>query len=214
MLFNMFLRRAVLRALPILATILWAGPALAQVKEVNVGVTPTCPYGLGGCWAGAYDSLNHLDGVESVTTVPNTYNCTADVTLKGQDLPDPEAWSKQFHSRVGQAYEFRGVEVTVVGTIARKGDGLALTAPGLKQPITLAPLRHKLQWNFNKGAARQPEPDEKAAYDQLAAKLKESNREDLKVQLTGPLRKGDSGTELEAREFFILMRGADPHGRY
>ncbi len=31
---------------------LWAERAGAQVSEVVVGITPTCPYGLVACWAG------------------------------------------------------------------------------------------------------------------------------------------------------------------
>ena len=44
-------RRSVSFWLPLLALILGARSARAQVREVDVGVTPTCPYGIGACWA-------------------------------------------------------------------------------------------------------------------------------------------------------------------
>jgi hypothetical protein len=211
---NTLLRRAVLAALPVLASALWAGRADAQVNEVVVGITPTCPYGLGACWAGAYEALSRLDRVESVATVPDNYNCTATVRLTKKNLPDPDRWASQFKSAVGEAYVFRGVELTVVGSVVRKDKHLVLQAPGVEQPITLAPLRNKLQWNFRKAAARQPEPDEKEGYDQLEAKVKGAKAETLRVQVSGPLQKTEGGVGLEVREFFLLVPGADPKGRY
>ena len=50
----------------LLALAVWAEPAGAQVSEVVVGITPTCPYGLVACWAGAYDAVMRIEGVESV----------------------------------------------------------------------------------------------------------------------------------------------------
>jgi galactose oxidase len=211
---NTLLRRTVLAALPILVPALWAGSAKAEVNEVVVGITPNCPYGLGACWAGAYEALSRLEGVASVTTVPDNYNCTATVRLKHKGLPDPGRWVSQFKSIVGESYGFRGIELTVVGSIVRKDNHLVLQAPGVVQPITLAPLRHKLQWNFRKAAARQPEPDEQAGYDQLDAKFKEAKTGTLRVQISGPFQKTANGVSLEVREFFLLVPGADPKGRY
>jgi hypothetical protein len=211
---NMSLRHAVLFSLSLLAPALWAGPAGAQITEVVVGVTPICPYGIAACWGGAYQALGRLDGVEIVEKTPDAYNCTAHVFLKGRGLPDIDRWAEQFKSIVGQSYVFRGVEVTVTGLMEGREDGLVLRVPELKQPVTLAPLQHKIQWNFGKASARQPEPDEQAAYAQLADKSKAAMPGPLKVQVTGPLRKTDTGVVLEVREFFLLIRGADPHGRY
>jgi hypothetical protein len=144
-----------------------------------------------------------------VTTVPDNYNCTAEIRLRGSALPNPEVWAKGFRAQVGEAYHFRGVEVTVVGTLDRQGDSFVVRVPGVERPIPLAPLRHKLQWNFHKEAVRQPEPDERAAYDQLAEMAGRSRAKALKVQLTGPLPRSESGVILEVREFFDVTPGKD-----
>jgi galactose oxidase len=194
----------------VLALALWAQPGHAQVLDVVVGVTATCPYGLEACWAGAYESLMRLDGVESVDKSPNAYNSTAKIRLKGSGLPDPGAWASQFKSMVDKSYLFRGVEVTVEGVGTGDDGGLALRVPGLEHPITLKPLAHKLQWNSRKEASRQPEPDEKDAYQELAPKAKGAGAEGLKLQLTGPLTKSSQGYSIEVREYIAQTRSADP----
>ena len=59
--------RCLLPAFAVLAIALWAEPAGAQVNEVVVGVTPTCPYETRsrGCWAGAYWALGAARGRRS-----------------------------------------------------------------------------------------------------------------------------------------------------
>jgi galactose oxidase len=197
------------RRLVILLAILSPGisvvQATAQVKDVVVGVTPTCPYGLSACWSGAYGALRCLDGVKSVAAAPDTYNCTARVMLKQLDPPDVLHWSEQFRDAVGEIYAFRGVELTIEGKVVQKNGELELHLPNDTPPMALAPLDHKLQWNFKKGRARQPEPDEAAAYNQLALRYAIARGEPMTVQVTGPLEHVDQGTVLEVREFFVVQ---------
>lgn len=190
--------------LVLLSIIVPAAPAKAQVTEVVVGVTPSCPYGIKGCWSGAYGALGRLEGVASVAKNPDAYNSTAEVYFKGPGLPDVKKWSEQFKSIVGEIYVFRGVEVTILASIEEKNGNLVLRMPGFNERITLAPLQNKLQWNFKKGAARQPEPDERKAYRKLAAKKNKAKGEDFQVEVTGPLRQTDQGLVLEVREFFLI----------
>jgi galactose oxidase len=197
-------RSAVVCWLPVLTLALGASSSRAQVSEVVVGITPSCPYGIGACWAGAYEALGRLDGVKSVARTPNAYNCTAIVHLKSASLPDVEHWTEQFKSMVGQLYEFRGVEATVEGLVEQNDGGLVVRLPGLEQPVALLPLEHKLQWNFKRGAARQPEPVEQASFDELRARRRAATSGELRVQVTGPLRKTEKGTVLEVRECFPL----------
>jgi hypothetical protein len=96
---------------------------------------------------------------------------------------------------------FRGVELTVLGTVERAGDALTLRVPGIAQPIALVPLSHKLQWNFKKAAARQAEPDERDAMGQLVAKAKGAGAGPFMVQVTGPFTNTEHGNVLEVREF-------------
>jgi galactose oxidase len=185
----------------LLALALWPGLAVAQVHEIVVGITPTCPYGIKACWAGAYEALGRIEGVQSVSTTPDAYNCTANLRLKPQVLPDPVKWAATFKTMVDRAYVFRGVELTVEGTVEAVGDALALRVPGIPQPIALAAFSHKLQWNFKKRAARQPEPDERDAIDQLVRKAKDVGNAPFKVQVTGPFTHTEQGYVLEVREF-------------
>src|SRR6516225_6135458 len=135
-------------AAALVALVLWPAAAGAQVREVVVGVTPTCPYGIKACWAGAYEALGRMAGVASVDKSPDAYNCTGAVRLKGKGLPDPDKWAAQFKAVVDRAYLFRGVEVTVEGKLQATKDGLAVRIPGVAAPLPLAPLKNKLQWNF------------------------------------------------------------------
>src|SRR5438876_9597350 len=119
--------RCVLPSCAIVALALWVAPASAQVAEVVVGVTTTCPYENaieGSCWSGAYWALTQLEGVKSVDKSANGYNCTARVYLKNDGIPDPDKWALQFKKSVDQAYTFRGVEITVGGTVAGDASGL------------------------------------------------------------------------------------------
>ena len=182
-----------------------AAPAHGQVHEVVVGVTLACPYDNaieGSCWSGAYWALTKLDGVKSVDKAANGYNCTARIYPKDAGLPDPQKWAEQFKAIVDQTCTLRGVEVTAGGTVASVNGVLTLQIPGVKDPVPLGPLKNKLQWNSRKKAARQPEPDERDAHDQLAAQLKAAQGGELKAKVTGPLLKSEKGYALEVREFF------------
>ncbi len=197
----------------ILALSLWAESAGAQVHEVVVGITTTCPYENaieGNCWSGAYRALVDLEGVKAVDKSANGYNCTARVYLKDNVFPDPDKWVLQFKKSVDQAYVFRGVEVTVDGTVAGDDSGLVLRVPGVERPITLGPLQNKLQWNSKKNAARQPEPDERDAYQQLTDRKKEAKAKEFSVNVTGPIRNTDQGLLLEVREFFVRTADTPP----
>jgi hypothetical protein len=202
--------RCLLPAFAVLSFALRAERADAQVREVVVGITTTCPYDNaieGNCWSGAYWTLLKVEGVADVDKAANGYNSTARVYLKDKGIPDPGKWADQFKKLVGQTYIFRGVELTVDGAITGNVDnGLTLRVPGVDHPVAIRRLEHKLQWNSRKGAPRQPEPDERDAYQQLATKLKEAKGGDFGARLTGPLVKSDEGYAMEIREFFPIER--------
>ncbi len=75
-----------------------------------------------------------MECVESVDKTPNAYNCTASVHLKDNSLPDPDKWAEQFKKTVDQAYGFRGVEVSISGTVEAH-DGV-LAAPRARHRST------------------------------------------------------------------------------
>src|SRR5258708_1570 len=79
-------------------------PLHAQVTSIVVGITPTCPYGYPGCYPGAREALSELPGVKSVSSVPDVYNCTAEVMLKHEGLPAIASWPENFKKRVGNTH--------------------------------------------------------------------------------------------------------------
>jgi hypothetical protein len=189
----------------VLALLTFSAAAHAQVREVVVGITPTCPYGLTGCWGGASEGLARLGGVESVAKAPDAYNSTAHVHLTDHEmLPDVEKWRHDFKATANDAYGFRGVEVTIEASVVTKDSALFLRLPNQTREIRLAPLRHKLQWNFKKGSPRQPEPDEAAAFESLAAEVRKVSKGELRAMVTGPLVQQDGVSTLEVREFFPM----------
>jgi hypothetical protein len=64
----------------------------AARPPVTVGITPTCPYGLAGCWGGAKGALRRLTGVEIVLELANAFTSTATVLLADDRLPDLDLW--------------------------------------------------------------------------------------------------------------------------
>jgi hypothetical protein len=163
---------------------------------VVVGLTAQCPYGLGACWGGAYEALAKLDGVAAVRPTANADDSTAEVYLHDQGLPDLDNWPEQFAHWANASYDFRGVEVTVAGTVGKHDDILQLTGPSLETPVHLMPLQQgmKLQWNYRTGKAADATPDELAAYQRLEGRGEP-------VRVTGPLTKTGNDWILHVRTF-------------
>lgn len=168
----------------------------ASGTRVTVGITGTCPYGIGACWGGAYAALKRLQGVQFVRPIPNADNSTADLYMDGDRLPALGEWDQQFQDIVHGSYVLRGVEVELRGPLDAQGDLLFVAAAGQRvQLVPLAP-EDKIQWDRTAGAPRPLEPDEASAYEQLA-----SASRDGEVSVTGPLRQTDEGYRLEVRRF-------------
>lgn len=166
----------------------------ASGTPVTVGITGTCPYGIGACWGGAYEALKRLEGVELVNPIPNAADSTAEVFMRGERLPPLDGWNRQFRDMVNGAYDLRGVEVTLRGPLDRQGDVLFLAAAG--ERVQLAPLapEDKVQWDRTAKAPRPLEPAEASAYETLLA-----SPMDGEVGVTGPLQQAGAGYRLEVR---------------
>ena len=123
---------------------------------VTVGLTAQCPYGLGPCWGGAYTALIHLDDVAFVEPVPNQTDQTARVYLTHAGLPDLDRWPAEIARWANASYAFRGVEVTLTGTLVEEPTGPILTAPGLPRPLPLRRLRPgtHLAWDIRRRRRR------------------------------------------------------------
>ena len=172
----------------------------AKGTSVVLGITGTCPYGIGACWGGAYEALRRLEGVDMVSPVPNVDNSTAEVFLVDDRLPKLDLWEDQFKAIVNGTYELRGVEVTLRGMIEKRDGDLFLAAAGRRPGVALAPLTLdvKIQWNHTHQSRKPLEPGEAAAYKELAAMFDQlpSNQQ---VTITGPLEEANEGYRLHVR---------------
>jgi hypothetical protein len=170
---------------------------------VVVGVTPTCPYGISACWGGAYEALQHMHGVRLVRPVPNARDSTAYVYLKHDGLPDLDAWPEQFAHVANGTHLFRGVEITLDGTLEiQRGNTLGMKGDDVRPPILLQPIEpaDKVEWDAAKRSPQPLEPDEKDAYLSLRAKVSGGGGV-LHATVTGPLKKVGDTFVLEVRKF-------------
>jgi len=171
----------------------------ARGTAVVIGITGTCPYGIGACWGGAHEALLRLEGVELVNPIPNADESTAQVFLADDRWPALDRWHEQFRRIVGGRYELRGVEVSVEAVMERVGDALYLTGTERRPRVRLAPLSGtgKVQWDR---AAHTPAPatdDELRAYDRLIEASSEAMSSPVIV--TGPLTWSEDGYQLQVR---------------
>ncbi|MGH3987336.1 MAG: galactose oxidase-like domain-containing protein, partial [Pseudonocardiaceae bacterium] len=171
--------------------------------RVTVGLTAKCPYGLGACWGGAYEALKKLGGVAAVRPIANAEHSTADVYLRDQGLPDLDGWPEQIARWANGSYDFRGVEVTVTGTLGEHDGMLQLTGPSFDAPVSLMPLSEgtKLQWDYQTRSVRDTTRDERDAYQNLTGRYQELRGGDEPTRVTGPLARTGNGWVLYVRKF-------------
>jgi galactose oxidase len=183
--------------------------AAIQVEEpqppVVVGITPTCPYGISACWAGAYEALQHLHGVRVVRPIPNADDSTAYVYLQHAGLPDIEVWPAQFASIANGIHIFRGVEITVDGFIeTHDGNSFAMRGNDVRPPLLLQPIQEadKIQWDAATKSLKPLTPPEQDAFRSLQETVQHRGGS-LNATITGPLKKSDQGYVLEVRQFSV-----------
>ena len=177
--------------------------AQAQGKPpIVVGVSPSCPYGIGACWGGAFDALQKLNGVAEVRPLPDTADSTAFVYLKDDVLPNINAWRDQFADVANGSYVMRGIEMTLEGKVTAHFGLLTLLGNDTRPDVVLAPLQgpDKVQWDFTTRSNKPMTAEEASAYARLSATLA-TQPNGTQVQVTGPLKKNGTEFFLEVREF-------------
>ena len=176
---------------------------------VVVGLTPVCPYGLGGCWGMAHDALQQLSGIETVCPVPDHTDSLASVYLQQDILPDIDVWREELERATNKGYYLRDIEVTVTGVCSKTQSGaneqLTLAATSTRPKVILAPFQEDSQLKFEM-AAQSPRPIDDAeagAYKRLSATLADHPAGST-VQVTGTLQKqGANEYSLNVREFEV-----------
>jgi hypothetical protein len=169
--------------------------------EVTVGLTAQCPYGLGGCWGGAYEALGTLAGVGAVRPIANSEDSTATVYLARRALPDLERWPTQLAASANASYHYRGVEVSLTGRVGDIGGELRLTVSD-EVVVTLASFQpgSMLAWDLRAGRPRPASIDELQAFDRLRTSLAGTSPSGP-VRVTGPLRISEGCPTVLVREF-------------
>jgi galactose oxidase len=167
--------------------------ALPSGTRVTVGLTAQCPYGLAACWGGAYEALSGLSGVSAVAPDADAADSTAEVYLGQDALPNLVAWPEEIARSANGSYTFRGVELTLDGTVERRGDDLVLTGPHPEVLLTPLAPGGTLAWDL---AARAPRP---ATADELDAHQQATERVGERVRVTGPTTTSTDGWSLAVR---------------
>ncbi|EXJ58862.1 hypothetical protein A1O7_06292 [Cladophialophora yegresii CBS 114405] len=170
---------------------------------VVLGLTPLCPYGLGPCWGGAYEALQHISDVELVRPLPNKEDSLAFVYTAHDILPDIDIWRSEFQRLAGGAYTWRGIEMTLSGVVtATGGDELTLAGNDSRPDLSLAPFQQssKIEWDLATSSLKPMSEAEAGAYKRLAAAVTKSPGTPL--QVTGTLQKlGDGKFQLDVKDF-------------
>lgn len=162
---------------------------------VVVGLTPTCPYGLGPCWGGAYEALNNIKDIETVRPRPSQTNSVAYVYLRDDILPDIDVWRKELQEIDGGTYTLRGIDITLTGVVTENKGQLTLAGSSTRVEVVLKQFKadSKLEWD---NVAKVPRPvtqQEASAYTQVYQMVADRS-EGLTLQVTGRLQKGKNDT--------------------
>jgi galactose oxidase len=167
-----------------------------------VGVTPSCPYGIGACWGAAFQALQQLSGVENVRPLPDNTNSTAFVYLKNDALPDIDLWRAEFAKVSNGSYVLRGIEMTLEGEVTETFGLLTLSGTDTRPDLPLGPLQvpDKVQWSITTRSNRPLSADERTAYARLSAALA-GRAESPRARIVGPLKKNGASFFLEVRDF-------------
>ena len=102
-----------------------------------------------------------------MTPYADAADSTAEVFLGNDGLPDLDAWPDQLARSANGSYAFRGVELTVDGTVERRGDDLVLVGAH-RPPIRCGRWSQVLAWDLTARRPRAATADERAAYGHLA----------------------------------------------
>jgi galactose oxidase len=160
---------------------------------VTVGLTAQCPYGLAACWGGAYEALSGLSGVDAVAPDADATDSTAEVYIREDALPDLASWPGEIARSANGSYAFRGIELTLDGTVQRRGADLVLTGPHPEVRLTPLTPGGVLAWDL---ASRAPRP---ATAEELDAHRRAGERVGEQVRVTGPATTGADGWSLAVR---------------
>lgn len=177
---------------------------------VVVGLTSICPYGLSPCFSGAYDALRRIDDIAVVRPVPDQTHSLAFVYPHQDILPDIDKWRSAFENTANQAYDFRGIEVTLTGAVTKSHvageEQLTMAGTSTRPEVLLAPFHtsSNIKWD---AAAQAPTPasdTETSAYARLSTALAD-HASTVAAQVTGRLHQHSANKfSVDVRDFTVL----------
>jgi hypothetical protein len=148
--------------------------------------------------------------VETISERASAQTWTCEITMQAGRLPDPDAIARHIlATRTGA--KLRGVEATVVGTLATGQAVWTLVLSKTGETVELAPLRRKVQWDVKAKREQALTPQEKRAWATLR---KQKYPLESRLEVIGPLevRKRSDGTPqtvLQVRAFRRLTLPRD-----
>jgi len=182
-------------------------PAHAGGIRVTVGLTSTCPYGLGACWGGAYEALTALEGVAYVHKVPSAEHSTAQLLFTSADLSALGRWPAQFARSANGSYAFRGIEAILEGTLSKDEEDLEILVrsdPALYVSIAALGVDDKVQWDAAAQRSKMPTDEEFGSYSALQTAWANSTAKAARYRVTGPLARSDGHWVLRLRRFELV----------
>ncbi|KAJ9606813.1 hypothetical protein H2200_008823 [Cladophialophora chaetospira] len=178
--------------------------------HVTVGLTPVCPYGLGPCWAGAFEGLHSINDVDVVRPLPDQVNSVAFVYLKEDILPDIDVWRDEFARTANGSYDIRGIELTLSGVVTTKPvsgeDKLVMAGTAIRPDLVLAPFKatSKIEQDHKARALMPVSDHDLSAYTSLFSAIA-YHPAGLIVKMIGRLHKhGANEFSLDVRSFELV----------
>jgi hypothetical protein len=164
-----------------------------------LGLRVNSPYGLGERWSELRECLLRFPAIEHVADTPAGDSSTVTIRTRDGQIPDLPALNAHLHSAALGA-EATGIEATVEGRLTRWQGRLALKISGSDQPLPLAGLVSKIQWDHRQQHAMPASLMERNACDRLAGR---STFLSPRMRVTGPVVRTPDGqwALLEVREF-------------
>lgn len=176
----------------------------AEVRSLTLGIHVNSPYGLGEPWPDLREQLLKFPGIERVCEVPSTDTETCEVLPRGGRLPDAKQLGA-FIQGLGLGASLRGMEATVDGWLEKRDGQPVIRASGADDVWRLAPLTHKVQFDFEKKRSHPLTDAERRACEALLLQWGGGPR---RVRVVGPVVKAADGRlTLEVRQFEFLNGG-------
>ncbi len=173
-------------------------PIQWSTGEMTLGITLSCPYGLGVCYPEIHTALTRIPGLETIseTADPNSWTCRIHMAKNKILRPyELDAYLRSLHAGA----TLRGIEATVEGHLEGREGTYSIVSGSSRLP--LEGLRDTVYWD-----ARNKRPKPLSSADRQAyADLVQSIQVGSTVRVTGVLR-DQSETDIPALEVRSFVR--------